>query len=93
VLVLPGKVPRRGRHTDRLRTTAGAPEALHRGRRLDLGEDAGLSTWGRGGEQWIHRSRWRTDGSDYHSILRERRREAVRPSKGEINGGKERGRE
>lgn len=45
------------------------------GKREDLGEDGGLSTGGRGGEQGMHRSRWGTDGSDYRSILRDGERE------------------
>ncbi len=45
------------------------------GEREDLGEDDGLSTGGEVGEHGMHRSRWRTDGSDYYSILRDGERE------------------
>lgn len=46
---------------------------------------------GRGnkGEQGINRSRWRTDGSDYLSILWDGGREAGRTSEGVINSERE----
>lgn len=44
---------------------------------------------GRGGKEGIQQSRWRTDGSDYHSILRDGGRETERLCDGEIIGERE----
>lgn len=54
----------------------GGWESVHRG--------------GEVGEQGINRSRWRTDGPDYRSILGDGGREAGRTSEGEINSERER---
>lgn len=45
---------------------------------------------GRAGEHGIHRGRWRTDGSDYHSILRDGGREVGTLGKRAINTARER---
>lgn len=100
MLVLPGKAPLRGGYTDRLKITARGPRGpsprqeerlrSRQGRERGFGRGRRVVRRGSGGEQWIHRSRWRTDGSDYHSILRDGGREAGRPGEEVINGAKER---
>lgn len=50
-----------------------------------------LSTGGEVGDWGIHWSRWRTDGSHYHSILRDGEREAGRLGEGEITMKKKKG--
>lgn len=94
-LALPGKAPLRQAYTEQLRSSAEAPEAPQRRRDWEVdgweGKRKRGEIWGGGGgrfsqegeegKQGMHRSRWRTDGSDYHSYpqgRRERSREAQR---------------
>lgn len=96
--VLPGKAPLRGAYTHRLRSAAGAPEALHPGRRRGeteeetrargriWEEDGWLSTGGEVGEQWIHRA----GGEQTAQIITPSSGMEREKQGGEINSGKER---
>lgn len=81
------KVPLRRGGTDPLRRTAGARGALdqdegregggsEREEGPDLEEDSRLSQEGEAREPRDATGRWRTDGSDYDSVLRDERRRA-----------------
>lgn len=84
--MLPGKAPPRRLHRSAQDNCWGPrglsprqEETLRSRREEGCGGGRRVVHRGRGGEQGIHRSRWRTDGSDYHSILRGGEREAERP--------------
>lgn len=85
---MPGEAPlRRGGSADWAQDRSGGPQRpLHHGegRREEEDERGRAERWELSterrevGEQGIHRrSRWRTDGSHYHSILRDGEREAA----------------